>query len=56
MLMDIKTSKQPPIDEPLMVSYGDYECLAYFDRDGACRNWYSDKVIKNVKEWVMLEY
>ena len=51
----MKTKNKPPADEPIMVSYGDYECLAYFDKDGTWRNWYSGNEIKNVREWTALE-
>lgn len=49
-----QASGTPPIDEPVMVSYAKYECLAYCDPNGKWHNWYTDKEIDGVVEWVPL--
>ena len=49
------TKSNPPMDEPLMVKYDNYECVGYLDDQGTWREWFSNRELKNVVEWIRLE-
>ena len=49
------TNLNPPMDEPLMVKYGNYECVGYLDDQGTWREWFSNRELQNVVEWILLE-
>ncbi len=52
--MEANTNVTPAVDEPVLVEFGTCECLGYLDSEGKWRNWYSDKVIEGVIEWIPL--
>jgi len=46
---------RPPADEPVMVTYEQYQCLGYIDNRGTWRDWFTNKELRNVEDWTPLE-
>lgn len=47
--------QNPPIDEPVMVTYEQFECLGYLDDKGAWREWFSNRELRNIIDWTALD-
>ncbi len=38
----------------MLVTYENCECLGYLDSEGKWRNWFSNKELHGVSEWIRL--